>query len=122
MCKTMHLGSIAGRLADLATDLLVDLFADLRVTVVIMPQKKKSSPWQPAYKQKLGLRVTNHDVKTSAVIEAVCSFCKCFGRQVDMVNRKRTVRVANQTYGPDFRADVMTKHMESQHHEKWSEY
>ncbi len=120
MCKMMHLGSIAviGRLVDLAADLL----ADLRVTVVIMPPKKKTSPWQPAYKQKLGLRVTNHDVKTSVVIEAVCSSCKYFGRQVDMANRKCAARVANQTYGPDFRADVMTKHMESQHHEKWNEY
>ncbi|CAK9203931.1 unnamed protein product [Sphagnum troendelagicum] len=116
----MHLGSIAviGRLVDLAADLL----ADLRVIVVIMPPKKKTSPWQPAYKQKLGLRVTNRDVKTSAVIEAVCSFCKYFGRQVDMANRKRAACIANQTYGPDFRADFMTKHMESQHHEKWNEY
>jgi hypothetical protein len=39
-----------------------------------------------------------------------------------MANRKRAPRVANQTYEPGFRADVMTKHMESQHHEKWSEY
>ncbi len=39
-----------------------------------------------------------------------------------MANRKRAACVANQTYGLDFRADVMTKHMESQHHEKWSEY
>jgi hypothetical protein len=116
----MHLGSIVvtGRLADLAAYLL----ADLHITVVIMLSKKKSSPWQAAYKQKLGLRVTNRDVKTSAVIEAVCSFCKYFGQQVDMANRKRTARVANQTYRPDFRADVMTKHMESQHHEKWSKY
>jgi hypothetical protein len=38
----MHLGSIAvtGRLADLVANLL----ADLRVTVVIMPPKKKLSP------------------------------------------------------------------------------
>jgi hypothetical protein len=87
-----------------------------------MSPKKKTSPWQPAYKQKLELRVTNCNVKTFAVIEVVCSFCKYFGRQVDMANRKRTARVANQTYGLDFRADVMTKHMESQHHEKWNEY
>ncbi len=42
MCKMMHLGSIAviGRLVDLAADLL----ADLRVIVVIMPPKKKTSP------------------------------------------------------------------------------
>jgi hypothetical protein len=80
-----------------------------------MLSKKKSSPWQPAYKQKLGLHMTNRDVKTSAVIEAVCSFCKYFGRQVDMANRKQGARVANQTYGPDFRTDVMIKHMESQH-------
>jgi hypothetical protein len=42
----MHLGLIAviGRLADLDVDLAVDLLADLRVTVVIMPPKKKSSP------------------------------------------------------------------------------
>ena len=111
----MHLGWIP------FTSTLANLVADLRVTVVIMP-KKKSSPWQPAYKQKLGLHVTNRNVKTSAVIEAVCSFCKYFGRQVDMANRKRAARVTNQTYGPDFRADVMTKHMESQHQEKWSEY
>ncbi|CAM6051710.1 unnamed protein product [Sphagnum compactum] len=87
-----------------------------------MPPKKKSSPWQLAYKQKLGLHVTNRDVKTSAVIEAVCSFCKYFGRQVDMANQKRATRVANQMYGPDFHADVMIKHMESQHQEKWNEY
>jgi hypothetical protein len=89
----MHLGSIAviGRFADLAADFL----ADLRITVVIMPPKKKSSPWQPAYKQKLGLRVTNYDVKTFAVIEAVYSFCKYFGWQVDMANRKRVARVVN---------------------------
>jgi hypothetical protein len=38
----MHLGSIAviGRLVDLVADLL----ADLRVTVVIMSPKKKTSP------------------------------------------------------------------------------
>jgi hypothetical protein len=65
----MHLGliTVIGRFADLAADFL----ADLRVTVVIMSPKKKSSPWQPAYKQKFGLRVTNRDVKTSAVIEAL---------------------------------------------------
>jgi hypothetical protein len=67
-------------------DLAADLLANLRVTVVIMPWKKKSSHWQSAYKQKLGLRVTNCDVKTSAFIQAVCSFCKYFGRQVDMAN------------------------------------
>ncbi|CAK9881843.1 unnamed protein product [Sphagnum jensenii] len=112
----MHLGLIV------VTGRLADLLADLHVTVVIMSLKKKSSPWQPAYKQKLGLCVTNRDVKTSAVIEAVCSFCKYFGRQVDMANRKCAAHVMNQMYGLDFRADVMTKHMESQHHEKWSEY
>ncbi|CAK9203646.1 unnamed protein product [Sphagnum troendelagicum] len=78
-----------------------------------MPPKKKSSPWQPTYKQKLELRVTNLDVKTSAVIEVICSFGKYFGRQIDMANQKRAVRVANQTYVPDFRAHVVTKHMES---------
>ncbi|CAM6027360.1 unnamed protein product [Sphagnum balticum] len=78
-----------------------------------MPPKKKSSPWQSAYKQKLGLHVTNHDVKTSAIIEAVCSFCKYSGWQVDMATQKRAARIMNQTYGPDFRADVITKHMES---------
>ncbi|KAH9536202.1 hypothetical protein CY35_17G095900 [Sphagnum magellanicum] len=83
---------------------------------------ESSDQGKPTYKQKLGLRVTNRDVKTSAVIEAVCLFCKYFGRQIDMANRKRAVGVTNQTYGLDFRADVMTKHMESQHHEKWSEY
>jgi hypothetical protein len=85
---------------------------DLRITVVIMPSKK-SNPWQPAYKQKLGLHVTNRDVKTFVVIEAVSSFCKYFGRQVDMANWKRIARVVNETYGPDFCADVMIKHMES---------
>lgn len=111
----MHLGSIA------VTSTLADLVANLCVIVVIMP-KKKSSPWQPAYKQKLGLHVTNRDVKTSAVIEAVCSFCKYFGRQIDMANWKCAACIANQTYGPDICSDVMTKHMESQHQEKWSEY
>jgi hypothetical protein len=51
-----------------------------------MPLKKKLSPWQLAYKQKLELHMTNRDVKTSAVIEVVCSFCKYFGQQVDMAN------------------------------------
>ena len=108
----MHLGSIAvtGSLADLVEDIV----ADLRVTVVIM-LKKKLSPWQSPYKQKLELHVTNRDVKTSAVIEAVCLFCKYFGRQVDMANRKCAARVVNRTYGPDFCSDVMTNHMESQH-------
>ncbi|KAH9558971.1 hypothetical protein CY35_06G034900 [Sphagnum magellanicum] len=70
--------------------------------------QKKSSPWQPTYKQKLGLRVTNRNIKTSAVIEAICSFCKYFGRQVDMANRKRAARIANQTYGPDFCTDALS--------------
>lgn len=60
----------------------------------------------------------NRDVKTSAVIEAVCSFCKYFGQQVDMANQKRDAHVANQTYGPNFRSDVVTKHMDLQHQEK----
>ncbi|CAK9234380.1 unnamed protein product [Sphagnum troendelagicum] len=39
-----------------------------------------------------------------------------------MANCKRAAHVTNQTYGPDFHANVMTKHMESQHHEKWNKY
>ena len=111
----MHLVSIV------ITGSLADLVADLRITIVIMP-KKRLSPWQSAYKQKPRLHVTNRDVKTSTVIKADCPFCKYFGRQVDMANHNRAARVANHTYMPDFHADVMTKHMKSQHQEKWSKY
>ncbi|RHY29182.1 hypothetical protein DYB32_005359 [Aphanomyces invadans] len=60
------------------------------------------------------------------VKSARCKFCFYFGRCVATeaggIKRKRGPRTTNQFFGEQFRSEVITKHMQSQHSEKWTEY
>ncbi len=58
----------------------------------------------------------------ACVKEAHCKFCKYFGRQVLLNNRKCGLHRTNQFYAVSFRVDLMLKHVEGQHAVKWAEY
>ncbi|CAM6057369.1 unnamed protein product [Sphagnum tenellum] len=76
--------------------------------------------WQSSYKRKYGLLVTQQD--GLRVKGTRCKFCKYFGREVSLDNRKRGARKTNQFYTEPFRTDVITRHLENQHASKWAEY
>ncbi|CAK9863424.1 unnamed protein product [Sphagnum jensenii] len=76
--------------------------------------------WLTSYKRKYGLLVTEQD--GARVKAARCKFCKYFGRTVPIHNRKRKACTTDQFYSEPFRADLMKKHVEGQHANKWGEY
>ncbi|CAK9276059.1 unnamed protein product [Sphagnum jensenii] len=49
-------------------------------------------------------------------------FCKYYGRQVSLSNRKRGPRKIDQFYTVPFCTDLIIKHLEGQHANKWVEY
>jgi len=53
---------------------------------------------------------------------ARCRFYKYYGRQVLLSNCKRGPRKTDQFYTVPFRADLIVKHLERQHTNKWAEY
>ncbi|ETV92087.1 hypothetical protein H310_13506 [Aphanomyces invadans] len=75
-------------------------------------------------RRKYALDITSQD--GLVVKSAHCKFCFYFGRCVATeaggIKRKRGPRTTNQFFGEQFRSEVITKHMQSQHSEKWTEY
>ncbi len=76
--------------------------------------------WQHSYSRKYGLEVTEQ--QGAHIKAARCRFCKYYGRQVSLSNRKRGPRKTDQFYMVPFRADLIVKHLEGQHIDKWAEY
>ncbi|CAK9253641.1 unnamed protein product [Sphagnum jensenii] len=76
--------------------------------------------WQHSYSRKYDLEVTEQE---GAHVKATrCKFCKYYGRQVLLSNRKRGPRKTDQFYTIPFRTDLIVKHLEGQHTNKWAEY
>jgi hypothetical protein len=59
---------------------------------------------------------------TNTVISCVFLFSKFFGREPAKVERKRKATNILQFYTPPFRTDLILKHLDGQHPEKWAEY
>jgi hypothetical protein len=76
--------------------------------------------WQRSYPCKYGLEVTEQE--GAHVKAARCRFCKYYGRQVSLSNRKCGVHKTDQFYMVPFRTDLIVKHLEGQHTDKWVEY
>lgn len=75
--------------------------------------------WQSAY----GLEIAERHPGTHEVQSAQCLFCKFFGRQplkVHPQKSKPTEKV--HFYTPPWRADLVKKHLNEQHSERWAEY
>ncbi len=81
---------------------------------------KSRGMWQRSYPRKYGLEMTEQE--GACVKAARCRFCKYYGRQVPLSNRKRGPRKTDQFYTVPFRADLIVKHLEGQHTDKWAEY
>jgi len=81
---------------------------------------KSHGMWQRSYPCKYGLEVTEQE--GACVKAAHCRFCKYYSRQVPLSNRKRGPRKTDQFYTVPFRADLIVKHLEGQHTDKWAEY
>ncbi|CAK9864328.1 unnamed protein product [Sphagnum jensenii] len=81
---------------------------------------KSRGMWQRSYPHKYGLEVTEQE---SARTKAACyRFCKYYGRQVPLNNRKRGLRKIDKFYTVPFCVDLIVKHLEWQHADKWAEY
>ncbi len=76
--------------------------------------------WQRSYPRKYGLEVTEQE--GAHVKAARCRFCKYYGRQVSLSNRKRGLRKIDQFYTVPFRANLIVKHLEGHHTDKWADY
>jgi hypothetical protein len=76
--------------------------------------------WQCSYPHKYGLEVTEQE--GVCVKAARCKFCKYYGRQVPLSNRKCDPRKTDQFYTVPFRVDLIVKHLEGQHADKWAKY
>jgi hypothetical protein len=81
---------------------------------------KSHGSWQLSYRRKYALEVIRQE--GVCVKEARCKFCKYFGRQVLLNNRKCGPCRIDQFYAVPFHADLMLKHVEGQHTVKWAEY
>jgi len=81
---------------------------------------KSHGMWQHSYPRKYSLEVTKQEGVCVKV--AHCRFCKYYGRQVSLSNRKRGPRETDQFYTVPFHADLIVKHLEGQHTNKWAEY
>ncbi|CAM6023710.1 unnamed protein product [Sphagnum balticum] len=81
---------------------------------------KSRDMWQHSYSRKYGLEVTEQE--GACVKAARCRFCKYYGRQVPLNNRKRGPCKTDQFYTVPFCVDLIVKHLEGQHTDKWAEY
>jgi len=81
---------------------------------------KSRGMWQRSYPRTYGLEVTQQEGTHIKV--ARCRFCKYYGRQVPLNNRKRGPCKTDQFYTVPFRANLIVKHLEGQHANKWAEY
>ncbi|CAK9874003.1 unnamed protein product [Sphagnum jensenii] len=76
--------------------------------------------WQHSYMRKYGLEVTKQE--GAHVKAARCRFCKYYGRQVPLSNRKHGPRKTDHFYTVPSCANLSVKHLEGQHADKWAEY
>ncbi len=76
--------------------------------------------WQCSYPHKYGLEVTEQE--GACVKAARCKFCKYYGWQVPLSNRKCDPRKTDQFYTVPFRVDLIVKHLEGQDADKWAKY
>jgi hypothetical protein len=81
---------------------------------------KSRGMWQRSYLRKYGLEMTKQE--GACVKAACCRFCKYYGRQISLSNYKRGPRKIDQFYTVPFRTDLIAKHLEGQHTDKWAEY
>ncbi|CAK9276987.1 unnamed protein product [Sphagnum jensenii] len=81
---------------------------------------KSRGMWQCSYPRKYGLEVTEQE--GAHVKAARCRFCKYYGRQVSLSNRKHGLRKTDQFYTVPFRANLIVKHLEGHHTDKWADY
>jgi len=81
---------------------------------------KSRGMWQRSYPRKYGLEVIEQE---GACIKAAhCRFYKYYDREVLLSNRKCGPHKTDQFYTVPFRADLIVKHLEGQHADKWVEY
>jgi hypothetical protein len=76
--------------------------------------------WRRSYSCKYGLEVTEQE--GARVKAARWRFCKYYGRQVSLSNHKHGPHKTDQFYTVPFRANLIVKHLEGQHTDKWVEY
>ncbi|CAK9269703.1 unnamed protein product [Sphagnum jensenii] len=81
---------------------------------------KSRGMWQRSYPRTYGLEVTQQEGTHIKV--ARYRFCKYYGLQVPLNNRKRGPCKTDQFYTVPFRANLIVKHLEGQHADKWAEY
>ncbi|RHY31806.1 hypothetical protein DYB32_003143 [Aphanomyces invadans] len=88
------------------------------------PKSKAKHSWQPSYAGNYALEITSQDglVVKSTRYKYCFYFGRCVASEAGGIKRKRGPRTTNQFFGEHFRSDVITKHMQSQHGEKWAEY
>lgn len=87
------------------------------------PQHKKTkrpATFNAIHESMYGLRVTERDLNTRAVLTVSCRFCVAFGRpRVASTSSARKPLVRIKAFRAPFRVDHFRQHLLSQHSDKW---
>jgi hypothetical protein len=86
-----------------------------------IPPTKRSSPFQEKHAVQYGLEISTRDPETKVVTSVMCRFCRFFGRE-EKVGQKRKPTSDTKSFMVPFRPALYIQHLEGHHFSKWEEY
>ncbi|ETL49513.1 hypothetical protein F441_01083 [Phytophthora nicotianae CJ01A1] len=86
-----------------------------------MGTRSRTLKYLPGHELRFGIAAVSRDPATGDVDEAVCLFCKHFGRE-QRADKKRKSASTVKYFRDSFRPDQYTQHHQLQHPTQWTKY
>ncbi|KAG6975281.1 hypothetical protein JG688_00002544 [Phytophthora aleatoria] len=86
-----------------------------------MGTRSRTLKYLPGHQLRFGIAAVSRDPATGDVEEAVCLFCKHFGRE-QRADKKRKSASTVKYFRDSFRPDQYTQHHQLQHPTQWTKY
>ncbi|KAG1690629.1 hypothetical protein DVH05_027979 [Phytophthora capsici] len=86
-----------------------------------MTARSRTLKYLPGHLLRFGIAVVSRDEASGDVVEAVCLFCKHFGRE-QRSDKKRRCSSTVKYFRDSFRPDQYTQHHQLQHPSQWKKY
>ena len=84
---------------------------------------KRNTPFQSHYDVEFGLRICERSAgASSTVVTTVCRFCEVFGKEVAVLERKRSHFDRVKYFKAPFWKENFSLHNKRMHNAKWTEY